>query len=169
MDPNGEEGERVNMVKKAKKCLELSEDESEAVSRIVFPAQRLGESSIYDVFSLRGIRVDRAEPGLVVCTLKVPPRLTDRAGNLAKGAIANLVDIVGASVAYIHGLPMNVSVDITVSYMSTAKLDEELEITSKRLGRRGGYSGVIVLLRNKATGEIIAEGRHSMFRPAAKL
>lgn len=76
MDPNGEEGERVNMEKKAKECLELSEDESEAVSRIVFPAQRLGESSIYDVFSLRGIRVDRAEPGLVVCTLKVPPRLT---------------------------------------------------------------------------------------------
>lgn len=76
MDPNGEEGERVNMEKKAKECLELSEDESEAVSRIVVPAQRPGESSIYDVFSLRGIRVDRAEPGLVVCTLKVPPRLT---------------------------------------------------------------------------------------------
>ncbi|XP_024198419.1 acyl-coenzyme A thioesterase 13 isoform X6 [Rosa chinensis] len=163
MAPIGGEDEDVNMKKKAKESLELSQDESEAVSRIVVPAQRPGESSIYDMFSLRGIRVDRALPGFVVCTLK------DRAGNLAQGAIANLVDVVGASVAYIHGLPMNVSVDISVSYMSKAKLDDELEITSQRLGRRGGYSGAIVILRNKATGEVVAEGRHSMFRPAAKL
>ncbi|XP_062015213.1 uncharacterized protein LOC133731809 [Rosa rugosa] len=169
MAPIGGEDEDVNMKKKAKESLELSQDESEAVSRIVVPAQRPGESSIYDMFSLRGIRVDRAQPGFVVCTLQVPPRLTDRAGNLAQGAIANLVDVVGASVAYIHGLPMNVSVDISVSYMSKAKLDDELEITSQRLGRRGGYSGAIVILRNKATGEVVAEGRHSMFRPAAKL
>ena len=59
-----------------RECLEVSQDESEAVSRVVVPSQRPGESSIYDMFCLRGIRVDRAEPGLVVCTLKVPPRLT---------------------------------------------------------------------------------------------
>nr|XP_004294275.2 PREDICTED: acyl-coenzyme A thioesterase 13-like [Fragaria vesca subsp. vesca]XP_011460919.1 PREDICTED: acyl-coenzyme A thioesterase 13-like [Fragaria vesca subsp. vesca] len=163
------EDKKVKMEKKVMECLELSQDESEAVSRVVVPAQRPGEASIYDIFSLRGIRVDWAEPGLVVCTLKVPPRLTDRAGHLSQGAIANLVDVVGASVAYINGLPMNVSVDISISYMSKAKLDDELEITSKRLGQRGSYSGVVVLLRNKATGEVVAEGRHSMFRPAAKL
>lgn len=44
------------------------------------------------------------------------------------------------------------------------KLQDELEITSKKLGQRGRYLGTIVLLRNKATGEIIAEGRHSLFR-----
>lgn len=44
-------------------------------------------------------------------------------------------------------------------------MQDELEITSKMLGQRGAYSGTIVLLRNKATEEIIAEGRHSMFRP----
>ena len=43
------------------------------------------------------------------------------------------------------------------------KLQDELEITSRVLGRRGAYSGTIVLMRNKATGEIIAEGRHSLF------
>lgn len=70
------EDKKVKMEKKVMECLELSQDESEAVSRVVVPAQRPGEASIYDIFSLRGIRVDWAEPGLVVCTLKVPPRLT---------------------------------------------------------------------------------------------
>lgn len=42
-------------------------------------------------------------------------------------------------------------------------LQDELEITSRLLGSKGGYSGTIVLLKNKATGELIAEGRHSLF------
>ncbi|EXC01494.1 hypothetical protein L484_022071 [Morus notabilis] len=40
---------------------------------------------------------------------------------------------------------------------------DELEITSRLLGRKEGYSGTTVLMKNKATGEIIAEGRHSLF------
>lgn len=47
---------------------------------------------------------------------------------------------------------------------------DELEITARLLGRKGGYSGTLVLLRNKATGELIAEGRHSLFgRHASKM
>lgn len=42
-------------------------------------------------------------------------------------------------------------------------VQDELEITSRLLGSKGGYSGTIVLLKNKATGELIAEGRHSLF------
>ncbi|XP_070674311.1 uncharacterized protein [Malus domestica] len=159
----------------AKKSVELTEDELEAFSRLVLPEPQTGEC-IYNHFAITGIRVDRVEPGFVACTLKVPPRLTDRAGNLANGAIANLVDLVGASVHF-RGLPMNVSVDISISYLSKAKLgqlivlglqlQDELEITSKSLGQRGRYSGVSILMRNKATGEMIAEGRHSLFRSAA--
>ncbi|XP_068338587.1 uncharacterized protein [Pyrus communis] len=147
----------------AKKYLEVTEDESEAVSRLVFPSDR----SIYDHFVESGIRVDRVQPGFVVCTFKVPPRLTDRAGNLANGVIATLVDVVGASTVFVPHIPMTVSVDMSISYMAKAKLNDELEITSKRLGQRGRYSGTHVLLRNKASGEIIAEGRHSLFRPSS--
>ncbi|KAF2605179.1 hypothetical protein F2Q70_00025495 [Brassica cretica] len=47
---------------------------------------------------------------------------------------------------------------------------EELEITSRVMGERGGYKGTIVVVRNKMTGEIIAEGRHSLFgRQPSKL
>ncbi|KAF3969846.1 hypothetical protein CMV_006404 [Castanea mollissima] len=42
-------------------------------------------------------------------------------------------------------------------------LQDELELTSRVLGRKGGYSGTVVLIKNKATGELIAEGRHSLF------
>ncbi|XP_020423071.1 acyl-coenzyme A thioesterase 13 isoform X2 [Prunus persica] len=147
----------------AKKCLELTPDESEAVSRVVVPEIRVGkEPSLYDLFATTGIRVDRVEPGFAVCSFK------DKDGNLSNGAIANLVDVAGASLIYVMGLPMNVSVDMSISYVSKAKIDDELEITSKRLGQKGGYSGTSVLMRNKATGEIVAEGRHSLFRsPAA--
>ena len=50
------------------------------------------------------------------------------------------------------------------------KLQDELELTSRVLGQRGGYSGTIVLIRNKTSGEVIAEGRHSLFgKHASKL
>lgn len=82
---------------------------------------------------------------------------------MAVGAIANLIDEVGNAVIQEEALPMNVSVDMSISYLATAKLNDELEITSRVLGKRGGYFGTIVLITNKSTGEIIAEGRHSLF------
>ncbi|XP_070674308.1 uncharacterized protein [Malus domestica] len=119
---------RSNNMENAKKSVELTQDESEAFSRLVLP---------------------EPQPG-------------DRAGNLANGAIANLVDQVGA-VVHVRGLPVNVSVDISISFMSKAKLGDELEITSRVLGQLGRYCGTSILVRNKATGEVIAEGRHSLF------
>ncbi|XP_050110228.1 uncharacterized protein LOC126589089 isoform X1 [Malus sylvestris] len=161
MDPN-EQG-NTNMGR-AKRFLGLTQDESEAVSRLAVPEQAAGAGkSFYDAFAVAGIRVVGVEPGLVVCSFKVPPRLTDRSGNLANGAIANLVDLVGISLEFGEGL-LSVSIDMSISYFSTAKINDELEITSKRIGRRGGYTGTVVVLRNKTTGEIIAEGRHSLLR-----
>ncbi|CAN0854696.1 Acyl-coenzyme A thioesterase 13 [Linum grandiflorum] len=158
-------------MEKLKQFIEPIQEEADMLSQLVIPTHRLGhEGSFYEDFSLRGIRVDRVEPGLVSCTFTVPRRLTDRSGKLATGAIANLVDEVGGAVVHVEGLPMNVSVDMSISFLSTAKLHDELEITSKVLGRKGGYAGTIVLVKNKVTGELIAEGRHSLFgRHASKM
>lgn len=38
-----------------------------------------------------------------------------------------------------------------------------MEISAKILGQKGMYTGVNVILKNKATGELIAEGRHSLY------
>ncbi|KAL3518100.1 hypothetical protein ACH5RR_020689 [Cinchona calisaya] len=147
-----------------KEYLQVAKEESDRISQLVFPPHRPHiDSSFYEYYALRGIRVDRVEPGFVSCTFKVPSRLIDRNGNLASGAVANLVDEMGGALVYVEGLPMNVSVDMSISYLSTAKLDDELEIVSTLLGRKGGYSGTLVLVKNKLTGELIAEGRHSLF------
>ncbi|EEF41844.1 acyl-coenzyme A thioesterase 13 [Ricinus communis] len=152
------------MEEKVKAFFELNEEESASVSKLTYQPHRVGlDPSFYEDFVLRGIRVDRVEPGFVSCTFKVPPRLTDRSGKLATGAIANLVDEVGGAVVFVEGLPMNVSVDMSISFLSSANLHDELEITGKVLGRKGGYAGTTVLVKNKATGELIAEGRHSLF------
>ncbi|KAF3673429.1 hypothetical protein BC332_34073 [Capsicum chinense] len=151
-------------MEKVKAFLELTQAESDRVSSLTFPPHRFGsECSFYEYYALRGIRVDRVEPGQVFCTFKVPPRLTDREGKLASGAIANLVDEVGGAVVYVEGLPMNVSVDMSISFLSTAKADDVLEIIGRVLGQKGGYSGTSVIVKNKTTGELIAEGRHSLF------
>lgn len=42
-------------------------------------------------------------------------------------------------------------------------LQDELEVIGRVLGQKGGYSGTSVLVKNKTTGELIAEGRHSLF------
>ncbi|OWM68759.1 putative esterase F42H10.6 [Punica granatum] len=155
-------------MEKAKEYLSVPEDEAEAVSRLTVPARPPGNyPSYYESFTLRGLIVDRVERGLIVCTFTVPSRLADHSGNLATGAIANLVDEIGYAVLHVEGVPICVSVNMSISYLSTAKAGDKLEITSKVLGQRGAYSGTMVLLRNKESGEIIAEGRHSLFSPHA--
>ncbi|KAK2430204.1 hypothetical protein P8452_43646 [Trifolium repens] len=153
--------------KKTKEILQrkLNQQESEALSRLIsVPSIRPGDnSSFYEHFALTGIKVEKVQPGFVSCSFIVPPRLIDSTGKLANGAIATLVDEVGGALVHEEGLPMNVSVDMSISFISTAHVNDELEITSRLLGRKGGYSGTIVLLKNKATGELIAEGRHSLF------
>ncbi|KAK7860274.1 hypothetical protein CFP56_039725 [Quercus suber] len=121
--------------------LKLSSEESEHMSRLTIHPHQVGqEFSFYEDFALRGIRVDWVEPTFVACTFRVLARFTDRTGKLASGAIANIVDIAGGCVVH-----------------------DELEITSRALGQRAGYFGTVVVIRNKTTGEIIAEGRHSLF------
>lgn len=44
--------------------------------------------------------------------------LHDKSEKLANGAIVNLVDEVGGVVIHEEGLPMNVSVDMSISFLS---------------------------------------------------
>ncbi|PWA74113.1 Acyl-coenzyme A thioesterase 13 [Artemisia annua] len=151
------------MEKRTREYLRVTQQDSDRVTGLSIPTQPPEAfHSFYEDFTLRGIRVDRFQPGFVSCSFTVPPRLTDRNGNMAVGAIANLVDEIGATMVYEKDVPMNVSIDMSISYLSTAKLNDELEISAKLLGGKGAFNGTLVLLKNKATGEVIAEGRHSL-------
>ncbi|KAI3899130.1 hypothetical protein MKW92_019009 [Papaver armeniacum] len=147
-------------MERVREVFESTKEQTEPVSRLDDLANRVQKkTSFYEYFTLAGTRVDRVEPGLV-----------DSNGNLSKGAIATLVDEIGAAAVHSDDQPMKVSVDMSISYLSTAKLNDELEIASRALGQKRGYFGTSVLIKNKETGEIIAEGRHSLFcRVASKM
>ncbi|KAL1545042.1 acyl-coenzyme A thioesterase 13-like [Salvia divinorum] len=159
-------------MEKAREFLEkyTTGEAADEVSRLSLPPHRpLDESSFYECFGGRGVRLDLLHSDFITCSFRVPPRLLGGDGNLTMGAISTLVDLLGAAVAYQGDDSWNVSADMSISYISPAKLDDELEILARCLGRRGGYSGTHVLIRNKITGAVVAEGRHSLFDARSNL
>ncbi|RZC90539.1 hypothetical protein C5167_029672 [Papaver somniferum] len=74
------------------------------------------------------------QKSLIQCNFVVPKSLSDRDGNWRVGAITTLIDLIGASVIHtIHG-NIHVSVDFNISFFSTVKVQEEVEIEAKVLG-----------------------------------
>uniref|UniRef100_A0A1D1YZI1 Acyl-coenzyme A thioesterase 13 n=1 Tax=Anthurium amnicola TaxID=1678845 RepID=A0A1D1YZI1_9ARAE len=125
-------------------------------------------SEFYDNFVLKGIRIDHVEPGRVVCSMRVPPRLLNAGKFLHGGATASLVDIVGSAAFLSVGCPTSgVSLEINISYLGAAFADEEIEIECKVL-RAGKAVGVVAVeLRKKDSGKIIAQGRHTKYLAAS--
>lgn len=96
----------------------------EVVPPLTFPPHRpYHESSFFEYVILRGIKVHRFQQDSFSCSFRVPPRLTDENRNLALGPIAALVDEIGAAVIQREGLAMDVSVDMSISYLSPAKIN----------------------------------------------
>lgn len=48
--------------------------------------------------------------------------LQNKDGNLVPGAIATMVDELGAAVIHVEGQPMDVSIDMSINYLATAKM-----------------------------------------------
>uniref|UniRef100_A0A7C9DWA7 Acyl-CoA hydrolase n=1 Tax=Opuntia streptacantha TaxID=393608 RepID=A0A7C9DWA7_OPUST len=120
----------------------------------------------FDPFIVNGLRTDLIEPGRILCSFKVPARLLNTANTLHGGAIASLIDLVGSAVIYTTGIrSTGVSVEINVSYLDAALLDEEIEIEAKTLRVGKVIAVVSVELRKMATGKIIAQGRHTKYLP----
>lgn len=122
--------------------------------------------SFFEGFALRGIRVLRLHPGFIHCSYTVPPSLTDSTtGCLAAGAVVALVDEIGSAASISEGQNLKVSVDISVAFpdLSQARPGDRLSITARALGHKGAYSGTHVLFTNAGTGNVVAEGRHSLF------
>ncbi|CAI0430912.1 unnamed protein product [Linum tenue] len=118
----------------------------------------------FERFIMQGLHVDLVEPGRVICSMKVPPRLLNAGNFLHGGATATLVDLVGSAVIFTVGAPQTgVSVEINVSYLDAAYVNEEIEIEARIL-RVGKAVGVVsVEFRKKKTGKIIAQGRHTKY------
>ncbi|KAM7255601.1 hypothetical protein ACFE04_008499 [Oxalis oulophora] len=94
------------------------------------------------------------------CKLIIPDYLADDDGNWHVGAIATLVDNIGAMTAINFAAShLQASLDFNISYFSTARIHEEVEIEANVIG---GYTGklthVLVEVKRAVNGELIAAG-----------
>uniref|UniRef100_A0A8D0KUU1 Acyl-coenzyme A thioesterase 13 n=1 Tax=Strix occidentalis caurina TaxID=311401 RepID=A0A8D0KUU1_STROC len=113
---------------------------------------------------LRKMKLLSATPGKVVCEMKVEEEHTNRGGTLHGGLTATLVDVVStAALLYTERAVPGVSVDMNITYTSAAKIGEEILITAQILKQGRSIAFASVDLTDKATGKLIAQGRHTKY------
>ncbi|XP_052875653.1 uncharacterized protein LOC108482219 isoform X1 [Gossypium arboreum] len=99
--------------------------------------------------ALQGLIITKAEKGFIRTEFTIPSLAADVDGNWHGGAIATLMDIVGAIAIYsVLDHPAK-SVDFSISYYSTAKIEKEVEINAKVLGNKGKLIQVMIEVRRK--------------------
>ncbi|KAK7353835.1 hypothetical protein VNO80_19287 [Phaseolus coccineus] len=117
---------------------------------------------------MNSLKVDLIEPGRIICSMKIPQRLLNAGNSLHGGATAALVDVVGSAVIPTvghSGSTTGVSVEINVSYLDAAYVDEEIEIEARALRVGKAVAVISVEFKKKKTGKIFAQGRHTKFLP----
>ncbi|XP_043921685.1 acyl-coenzyme A thioesterase 13 [Protopterus annectens] len=111
---------------------------------------------------LNKLQLVSAIPGKMVCEMKVEEEHTNRGGTLHGGLTATLVDFVSttALINTERGAP-GVSVDMNITYLSSAKIGDEILITAQILKQGRTLAFATVDITNKATGKLLAQGRHT--------
>eukprot|EP01018_Ginkgo_biloba_P001705 Gb_24977 [translate_table: standard] len=109
--------------------------------------------------ALRGIHIQSMEAGRILCTFKVPSHLVDGDGEMRAGALATLIENIGGSAIISSDGRSQITVDLSISFLSSAKVDDELEIDARVCGHKGGLSTAVVEVKKKANGELIAHSR----------
>ncbi|KAI6690059.1 hypothetical protein NL676_026887 [Syzygium grande] len=137
------------------------EDEDDEVERTVRWLEDLSNGVLkrdFEFLTLQGLRVVRARKDSFLCAFVVPDRLSDRDGNWHVGAMVTLIDDVGAATAYCAAGNVKATLDFSVSFLSPAKIQEEVEIESKVVGagQKGKLAMVVVEVRRKDDGKLIA-------------
>ncbi|KAI3862336.1 hypothetical protein MKW92_039838 [Papaver armeniacum] len=122
----------------------------------VVTGQKGREMECQAVQNLHSIHVQK---GLIQCNFIIPKSLYDGDGNWHVRAIATLIDIVGASVVHTTHANIHVSVDFNISYFSTVKVQDEVEIEAKVPGHKGNLSSVMVVVKKKENGDLVFIGK----------
>ncbi|XP_059579503.1 acyl-coenzyme A thioesterase 13-like [Alligator mississippiensis] len=107
------------------------------------------------------IKVLSATPGKIVCEMKVEQDFISEHGVMHGGLTATLIDVVStAALMNSEKGVLGLSTDMNITYISAAKLGELL-ITAQILKQGKNMAFTSVDLTNKATGKLIAQGRHT--------
>ncbi|KAI4329234.1 hypothetical protein L6164_021521 [Bauhinia variegata] len=109
-----------------------------------------------EIIPVKGIRQVKAHTGYLLCDFIIPDSLADEIGNWHAGAIAALIDTVGSMPVHSFTSRDSVSIDFSISYYSTVKVQEEVEVEAKVVGDKENLTSVIVEIRKKKNIELIA-------------
>ncbi|RZC75640.1 hypothetical protein C5167_051119 [Papaver somniferum] len=83
---------------------------------------------------------------------------TDGDANWHVGAIATLIDI-GASDVHTTHANIHASVKFKISYFSSVKVQDEVEIEAKVLGHQGNLSSDMMVIKMKENGDLVVIGK----------
>uniref|UniRef100_A0A8C6DR64 Acyl-coenzyme A thioesterase 13 n=1 Tax=Moschus moschiferus TaxID=68415 RepID=A0A8C6DR64_MOSMO len=112
--------------------------------------------------NLEKVTLVSAAPGKVICEMKVEEQHTNKTGTLHGGMTATLVDVISSlALLCTERGTSGVSVDMNITYISPVKMGEDILITAHVLKEGRSISFASVDLTNKATGKLIAQGRHT--------
>ncbi|KAA3479343.1 Thioesterase superfamily [Gossypium australe] len=115
-----------------------------------------------EALTLEGLQIVHAQKGSIRCNFVVPTRASDPDGNWHVGAMATLIDDVAATAIYSVVDHVKLSLDFSISFYSTAKIQEEVEIEAKVIGEKGSLTQVVVEVTRKGNRELIALGKQWM-------
>ncbi|KAF7843368.1 Thioesterase superfamily [Senna tora] len=82
------------------------------------------------------VRPINIHTGFMLCEFVVHHGVSDENGNWHVGAMATLIDVIGSLTVFSFTASDNVTVDFALSYFSNAKLQEEVEIEGKVMGKK---------------------------------
>ncbi|CAI0423196.1 unnamed protein product [Linum tenue] len=116
---------------------------------------------------MKGIRIAESRKGFLRCHFVVSNLITDPDGNWEIGAMATLIDAVGVTAVYSLIRHLKGSVELSISVLSTAKAQEEMEIEAKIVGGRGRLVSVVIEVRRRSNGELIALGKQWVAKATA--
>ena len=140
-----------------------AEDPSVTLSHVTQVWKRIYASSPVYSFFFPNVNIVHATPGLLRARLVLGPNHINSKHTLHGSVSATLVDWAGGLVIASKGLDSTgLSTDLNVTYVSTAKEGEEIEIeaTLLRLGRNMGFTRVEI---RKLNGEVVACGNHTKY------
>ncbi|CAH2036468.1 unnamed protein product [Thlaspi arvense] len=119
---------------------------------------------------LQGLQVIHVGKGIVQCKLTITDRVLGGDGeHIHTGAIGMLMELIGAAAIYSAG-GSHASVDLNYSLYSTAKIQEEVKIEARVVGRKEDLNSAVIEIRREHDEELIATGRLWMLqlRPILK-
>jgi len=124
-------------------------------------------SPIYDLF-LKNVEIVSAEKGSFTARFTLEPIHVNSSGSLHGAVSAAIVDWAGGMAIASHGLEKTgVSTDIHVTYLSTARIGDRMEIQGQvnKLGRTLAFTTVTILRLGHTDGvkTIVSTGTHTKY------